>query len=162
MTELNRDFYKDKASKMFGVPYEEVTEEQRSDAKKQLMDYMYCRTDNYSFKDCQITAKLLEPKDSDNSLKNLHEKLRRNSGVEKYSAIQKMIEQGNVTSLKDLHRRFISDCENNGYKITELQDEVTIENSGEPLTRPYSSQFDYKGMWLKHYQRAYIDEIDKE
>ena len=71
---------------------------------------------------------------------------------ESFMSVQKMIEQGNVTPLKDLHRRFISDCENDGYKITELQDEVTIENSGKPLAAPYSSQFDYKGMWLKHYR----------
>lgn len=43
MTEPNRDFYKDKASKMFGVPYDEVTNEQRAGAKKLLMDYMYGR-----------------------------------------------------------------------------------------------------------------------
>lgn len=98
MPELNRDFYKDKASKMFGIPYDEVTDEQRSEAKKAMFDYMYCRTDNYPLKDCLITAK--------------------------------MIEQGNVTPLKDLHRRFISDCENNGYKITEFQDEVTIDFPG--------------------------------
>ena len=104
MTEPNRDFYKDKASKMFGIPYDEVTDT----SKEPFM------------------------------LKAL--------------TIQKLIEQGNVTPLKDLHRRFISDCKNSGYKITELQDEVTIENSGEPLAKPYSSQFDYKGMWLKHYQ----------
>ena len=48
--------------------------------------------------------------------------------------------------------RFISDCENDGYKITELQDEVTIENCGEPVATPYSSQFDYTGMWIKHFQ----------
>ena len=66
--------------------------------------------------------------------------------------VQKMIAQGNVTPLKDLHSRFISDCENDGYKITELQDEVTIENCGGPVAAPYSSQFDYTGMWLKHYQ----------
>lgn len=70
MTEQGRDFFTDKASKMFGVPYEEVTKEQRAEAKKQLMDYMYCRTDNYPLKDCQITAKLFEPKDTYNSLKN--------------------------------------------------------------------------------------------
>lgn len=82
MSELNRDFYKDMASKTFGIPYEEVTVEQRAEAKKQLMDYMYCRTDNYPFKDCQITAKLLEPQDSDNSLKRLYDKFIRNSEVE--------------------------------------------------------------------------------
>ena len=67
------------------------------------------------------------------------------------SLAQKMIEQGNVTPLKDLHRRFISDCDNGGYKVTELQDEVTIENSGKPLATTYSSQFDYNGLWLKQY-----------
>lgn len=82
MTEENRDFFTDKASKMFGIPYEEVTKEQRSEAKKQLMDYMYCRTDNYPLKDSLITAKLLEPKDSDNSLKNLYNRFRRNSEVD--------------------------------------------------------------------------------
>lgn len=123
MTELNRDFYKDKASKMFGIPYDEVTDEQRAEAKKLLMDYIYRWTDTSE-----------EP------------------FMLKASAVQKMIEQGNVTPLKDLHRCFISDCKNNGYKITELQDEVTIENSGEPIAKPYSSPFDYKGMWLKHYQ----------
>lgn len=45
-------------------------------------------------------------------------------------AIQKMIDQGNVTPLKDLYRRFISDCENKGYKVTEFQDEITIEFPG--------------------------------
>lgn len=124
MTELSRDFYKDKASKMFGIPYDEVTDEQRARAKNAMFDYMYCRTDNYPLKDCLITAKLLEPKDSDNSLKNLYNKFIRNSGVEGTMTIQKMIEQG----------------------------EVTIENSGDPLAQPYSSPFDYKGMWLKHYQ----------
>ena len=124
MAELNRDFYKDKASKMFGIPYDEVTDEQRSEAKKAMFDYAYCRTDNYPLKDCLITAKLLESKDSDNSLKNLYNKFIRNSGVDGTVTIQKMIEQG----------------------------EVTIENSGEPIARPYSIPFDYKGMWLKHYQ----------
>ena len=123
MTEPNRDFYKDKASKMFGIPYDEVTDEQRAEAKKLLMNYIY-RWSDTSEEPFMLNA----------------------------SAIQKMIEQGNVTPLKDLHQRFISDCENNGYKITELQDEVTMENSGEPIAKPYSSPFDYKGMWLKHYQ----------
>lgn len=50
MTEENRDFFTDKASKMFGIPYEEVTKEQRDEAKKRLMDYMYCRSDNYPLK----------------------------------------------------------------------------------------------------------------
>jgi hypothetical protein len=68
------------------------------------------------------------------------------------SLVQKMIAQGNVTPLKDLYRRFIADCENDGYKITELQDEVTIENLGQPVATPYSSPFDYNDMWLKHYQ----------
>ena len=88
MTEPGRDFYKDKASKMFEIPYEEVTDEQRAEAKKLLMDYMYGRSDNYSFKDCYpvndclITAKLLEPQDSDNSLKNLYNRFIRNSEVD--------------------------------------------------------------------------------
>lgn len=77
--EVNRDFYKDKASKMFGIPYDEVTDEQRTEAKKQ---YMYGRSGNYSFKDCLITAKLLEPQDSNNSLKRIHNKFRRNSEVD--------------------------------------------------------------------------------
>lgn len=47
MTEENRDFFTDKASKMFGIPYEAVTKEQRSEAKKQIMDYMYCRSDKF-------------------------------------------------------------------------------------------------------------------
>lgn len=102
MSELNRDFYKDKASKMFGIPYDEVTDEQRAGAKKLLMDYIYRWPDTSE-----------EPY----MLKAL--------------AIQKMIEQGNVTPLKDLHRRFISDCKNNGYKVTEFQDEVTIDFPGE-------------------------------
>ena len=130
MTELNRDFYKDKASKMFGIPYEEVTNEQSAEAKKQLMDYMYGRRID------PLNGIASDTSEEPFMLKAL---------------TQKIIEQGNVTPLKDLHRRFISDCENNGYKVTELQDEVTIENSGEPLAKPYSSQFDYKGMWLKHY-----------
>ena len=82
MTEENRDFFTDKASKKFGIPYEEVTKEQRAAVKKQLMDYMYCRTDNYPLNDSLITAKLLEPKDSDNSLKNLYNKFIRNSEVD--------------------------------------------------------------------------------
>lgn len=43
MTEPNRDFYKNTASKIFGIPYDEVTDEHRAEAKKQLMDYMYGR-----------------------------------------------------------------------------------------------------------------------
>ena len=82
MTEENRDFFTDKASKMFGIPYEEVTDYQRAEAKKTMFDYMYCRTDNYPFKDSLITAKLLEPKDSDNSLKNLYNRFIRNSEVD--------------------------------------------------------------------------------
>lgn len=75
---------------------------------------------------------------------------------------QKIIEQGDVTPLKDLYRRFISDCENNGYKITELQDEVTIENCGEPVAAPYSSQFDYKGLWLKHFGLDTFSEYENQ
>lgn len=111
MGELNRDFYKDKASKMFGVPYDEVTDDQRAEAKKQLMDYMYDRR--------------LAPPD------RIMPDTSKEPFMLKALAIQKMIEQGNVTLLKDLHRRFISDCENSGYKVTELQDEVTIDFPGE-------------------------------
>ena len=50
MAEQDKDFYKDKASKLFGIPYEEVTEEQRVEAKKFLMDYLYCRSNDNSFK----------------------------------------------------------------------------------------------------------------
>lgn len=82
MTELNRDFLTDKASKMFGIPYAEVSDYQRAEAKNAMFDYMYCRTDNYPFKDCLITAKLLEPKAGDNSLKNLYNKFIRNSEVD--------------------------------------------------------------------------------
>lgn len=49
MTEQDRDFFTDKASKLYGIPYEEVTDEQRAKAKKALLDYAYCRTDNYPF-----------------------------------------------------------------------------------------------------------------
>ena len=108
MTEEGRDFYKDKASKMFGVPYEEVTKEQRAEAKKQLMNYMYGRR--------REPLNGITPDTSEEPF------------ILKALAIQKMIEQGNVTPLKDLHRRFISDCENNGYKVTECQDEVTIDS----------------------------------
>lgn len=107
MTELNRDFYKDKASKMFGIPYEEVTDKQRDEAKKQLMDYMYDRR--------------IEP------LSGIVSSTLEEPFMLKLLAVQKMVEQGNVTPLKDLHRRFISDCENNGYMVTEFQDEVTVE-----------------------------------
>ena len=78
MTDKDRDFFKDKASRLYVIPYEEVTEDQRSAAKKLLMDYLYLRTDNYPTNDCLITAKLLEPKDSDNSLKNLYNRFIRN------------------------------------------------------------------------------------
>lgn len=43
MSELNRDFYKDEASKMFGIPYEDVTDEQRAEAKKRVMCCIYGR-----------------------------------------------------------------------------------------------------------------------
>lgn len=39
---------------------------------------------NYPFKDCLITAKLLESKDGNNSLKNLYNKFIRNGGVDQY------------------------------------------------------------------------------
>lgn len=112
MTELNRDFYKDKASKMFGIPYDEVTDEQRVAAKRQLLDYLYDRRLEPSSETMPDTSK--EP------------------FMLKALAVQKMIEQGNVTPLKDLHRRFISDCKNKGYKVTEFQDEITIDV---PLSR---------------------------
>ena len=108
MSEPNRDFYKDKASKMFGIPYDEVTDEQRAGAKKLLMDYMYDRR--------------REPLNGGTSEEPF---------MLKALAVQKMIEQGNVTPLKDLYRRFISDCKNSGYKVTEFQDEVTIDSPGE-------------------------------
>ena len=72
MTEQDRDFFTNKASKLYGIPYEEVTEEQRAGAKKLLMDYLYLRADSYPTNDCLITAKMLEPTDSENSLKNLY------------------------------------------------------------------------------------------
>ena len=49
MTELNRDFYKDMASKIFGIPYDEVTNEHRAEAKKLLLNYFYGRSDNNPF-----------------------------------------------------------------------------------------------------------------
>ena len=49
-TMTDKDFYKDKASKLYGIPYEEVTEEQRSKAKNFLMDYLYCRSNDNPFK----------------------------------------------------------------------------------------------------------------
>lgn len=107
MSELNRDFYKCVASKMFEIPYEDVTDEQRAAAKRQLLDYMYDRRLEPS--NVIVSGTLKEP--------FMLEAL----------AIQKMVAQGNVTPLKDLHRRFISDCKNKGYKVTEFQDEVTIE-----------------------------------
>lgn len=107
MTELSRDFLTDKASKMFGIPYAEVTDYQRSAAKNAMFDYMYVRQ--------SVPPTGIMPDTSKEPF------------MLKAMTIQKMIEQGNVTPLKDLHRRFISDCENNGYTITELQDEVTVE-----------------------------------
>lgn len=80
MTEQDRDFFTDKASKLYGIPYDEVTVDQRSAAKKLLMDYLYCRADNYPMQDCLITAKMLEPGDSDNSLKNLYNRFIANLG----------------------------------------------------------------------------------
>jgi len=78
MAEQGRDFFKDKASKLYGIPYEEVTEDQRLAAKNLLMDYLYCRVDSYPANDCLITAKLLEPTNSENSLKNLYNRFIRN------------------------------------------------------------------------------------
>ena len=49
MSEQDKDFYTDKASKMFGIPYEKVTKEQRTKAKKFLMDYLYCRSNDNPF-----------------------------------------------------------------------------------------------------------------
>lgn len=49
MSEEGRDFYRDKASKMFGVPYEEVTDEQRSEAKEWLWGYIYGRRNDNPF-----------------------------------------------------------------------------------------------------------------
>ena len=132
MTEPDRDFYKDKASKMFGIPYEEVSDKQRAAAKRQLLDYLYDRR--------------LEPLDG------IMPDTSKDPYMLKGLAMQKMIEQGNATPLKDLHRRFISDCKNAGYKVTEFQDEITIENSGGSIAKPFSSPFDYKGLWLKHFQ----------
>ena len=43
------DYFTDKASKMFGIPYEEVTEEQRVEAKKRIFDYLYGRSDDNPF-----------------------------------------------------------------------------------------------------------------
>jgi hypothetical protein len=107
MTELNRDIYKEVASKMFGIPYEEVTDDQRVAAKRQLLDYLYDRR--------------LEP------LNGIESGTSEEPYMLKATAIKKMIEQGNVTPLKDLHRRFISDCKNKGYKVTEFQDEITMD-----------------------------------
>lgn len=49
MSEEGRDFYRDKASKMFGVPYEEVTDEQRAEAKEWLWGYIYGRRNDNPF-----------------------------------------------------------------------------------------------------------------
>lgn len=89
MTDQGRDFYTDKASKLYGIPYEEVTKEQRAEAKNLLMNYLYCRADIYPTNDCLITAKLLEPKDSENSLKNLYNKFIRNGEVDWYDRRRK-------------------------------------------------------------------------
>ena len=43
MSEEGRDFYTDRASKMFGVPYEEVTKAQRVQAKEMLLHLIYGR-----------------------------------------------------------------------------------------------------------------------
>ena len=42
-TIADKDFYKDRASKMFGVPYEEVTKEQRVRAKEMFLHSIYGR-----------------------------------------------------------------------------------------------------------------------
>ena len=43
MSEEERDFYTDRASKMFGIPYEEVTKEQRIRAKEVFLHTIYGR-----------------------------------------------------------------------------------------------------------------------
>lgn len=43
MSEDERDFYTDRASKMFGVPYEEVTKAQRVQAKEICLHSIYGR-----------------------------------------------------------------------------------------------------------------------
>lgn len=43
---------------------------------------------SYSEQDCIITAKLLEPKDSDNSLKNLYNRFIRNSDNSNFSDLE--------------------------------------------------------------------------
>ena len=95
MSELNRDFYKCVASKMFKTPYEEITDEQRVAAKKQLLDYMYDRRLEPS--NVIVSGTLKEP--------FMLEAL----------AIHEMKERGKITPLKDLYKRFISDHENNRY-----------------------------------------------
>lgn len=50
MSEINRDFYKNTASKIFGIPYDEVTVEHRAEAKNLLMNYFYGRSDTIPFK----------------------------------------------------------------------------------------------------------------
>lgn len=39
----------------------------------------------------------------------------------------KMIEQGNVTPLKELHRKCIQDYKDEGYNVSICQDEITVE-----------------------------------
>ena len=53
MTDQGRDFFTDKASKLYGIPYEEVTDEQRAGAKKRIFDYLYGRNDDNPFK-CEV------------------------------------------------------------------------------------------------------------
>ena len=49
MAVQDRDYFTDKASKMFGVPYEKVTEVQRLEAKNRILDYIYGRSDSFPF-----------------------------------------------------------------------------------------------------------------
>ena len=51
---------------------------------KHLTEVRLQQSINYPFKDCLITAKLLEPEDSDNSLKNLCNKFIKNGGADQY------------------------------------------------------------------------------
>lgn len=50
MTEQDKDFFKDMASKLYGISYEEVTEEQGAEVKKSLFDFIYGRSDDNPFK----------------------------------------------------------------------------------------------------------------
>lgn len=58
------DYYTVKASMLFGIPGEQVTDEQRAEARKQLFDYICGRRADNPFssqldsKGCRITHKL--------------------------------------------------------------------------------------------------------